>query len=315
VGGAINKKGKRKMNKGTVSDIKPGMLVKLEVSAGPDLGIVYHADTDIFNVLLLDNSGVNIPTCVGADEIICAWNLSQIPTYGMSDLLQGCIGGWKSILDIAVVYRSNRPETVEMTLEEISELVSKQLGKPVSISVKDSKPEGVEPRTEVFVVPANGAIDYDALIGEEFEIKGVRYRVIEDTRTPNSSCGGCALKSDGLCGYYMGNCGSERLDGKTILFERVHAEDACKSSETSDMSKSQKTTIATEIHDLYAVEPAIGYIIEDRGKRLKAVECNSGCVGCYFCDDDIEDWKHIICAGRHRKDGKNIILQEVEEEQ
>lgn len=78
---------------------------------------------------------------------------------------------------------------------------------------------------------------------------------------------------------------------------------------------SKKTTIATEIHDLYEFEPAIGYIFDDRGKRLKAVECNSGCVGCYFCDDDIEDCKHIICAGRHRRDGRNIILQEVKDEE
>ena len=33
------------MNKGTISDIKPGMLVKLVGSVGPDLGIVYHADS------------------------------------------------------------------------------------------------------------------------------------------------------------------------------------------------------------------------------------------------------------------------------
>lgn len=202
------------MNKGTVSDIKPGMLVKLVGSTGPDLGIVYHADTDIFNVLLLDNSGVTLPVCVGADEIICAWSLSQLPTYIISDILQGCIGGWKSILDNAVVYRSIRPEAVEMTIEEISELVSKQLGKPVSVSVKDSKPEGLESGTEVFIVPEAGSIDYDAPVGEEFEIKGVRYRAIEDTRASNDGCDGCALKSDGLCGYYMGNCGSDRLDGK-----------------------------------------------------------------------------------------------------
>ncbi len=213
------------MSKGTISDIKPGMLVKLEISAGPYLGIVYHADNGIFNVLLLDNINENVPTRVDVDEISCAWDLSQLSTYVISDLLQGRASGWTTALDNAVVYRSIRHETVEMTLEEISELVSKQLGKPVSVSVKDSKSEGVEPRAEVFIVPEDGAIARDAQIGEEFEIKGVRYRAIEDTRASNDGCNGCALKADRRCCYYAGLCSSVREDGKSILFERVHTED------------------------------------------------------------------------------------------
>jgi hypothetical protein len=374
------------MSKGKISDIKPGMLVQLEVSSGPDLGIVYHADTDIFNVLLLDNSKENVPARIDADDIICAWNLSQLAPCVIRDLLKGRGSGWKSALDLAIVYRSTSTESVEMTLEEISELVSKQLGKQVSVSVKDAKPEGVEPRTEVFVVPESGVIDHEAQVGEEFEIKGVRYRAIADTR----DCAVCALKSDGRCGYYGGTCSPDaRFDGESIIFERVPPEDedeyeddvsadvaigdtinlggttficeeddcedgctrcnlslaryceavrcyrttrrdgksvhfvkvsdnskaTCKSSETADMRKGQKPSIASEIHDLYEVEPAVGVIIEDNGNKLKVVESDLGCDVCYFCDDDVENCKHIICAGRHRKDGKNIILQEVREEE
>lgn len=298
------------MNKGAVSDIKSGMLVQIEVSSGPDKGIVSTADTDLFNVIFLDNSGENIPACVSADEIVCAWDISRLPTYVIGDLLQGRGNSWKSMLDNAVVYRRIRTESVEMTLEEISEIVSKHLGKSVSVSVsvresesesgksesakteeepndysesgrvevavgdfikrdgityrcvedapqtspscvgcafyedkfcanitcsaycrEDDKSvhfvevEEAEPGRDVFIVPDNGFIEYDAPIGEEFEIKGLRYRVIEDTRDPNTECDGCALKSDGLCDYYRGFCASERVDGKTILFKRVHTEE------------------------------------------------------------------------------------------
>lgn len=81
------------------------------------------------------------------------------------------------------------------------------------------------------------------------------------------------------------------------------------------MRKGQKPSIASEIHDLYEVEPAIGDIVEDNGKKLKVVESDGGCVNCYFENKDIKDCKHIICYKCHRKDGKHIILQEVKEEE
>ena len=369
------------MNKGTISDIKPGMLVKLVGSVGPDLGIVYHADNGILNVLLLDNINGNVPTRVDVDEISCAWDLSQLATYVISDLLQGCAIGWTSVLDNALVYRSVRPEAVEMTLEEISELVSKQLGKPVTVTVKESesceserdKTEGKvddcsesdkievavgecveldgityrcvvdmrqrspycdgcelsdkfcadfecssacrsdgisvhfvkidgEPTDKVIHVAAGERLDRDAQIGEEFEIAGDVYRAVEDS---SCSCRHCDLEHEDLCGRLGACCSRARSDGKSIAFKRIPAQ----------ITGEQKPTIAREIHNLYEVEPAVGYVIEVDGKKLKALEHDKGCVGCYFCDDDIDSCKHIICAGRHRKDGKNIVLQEVEEEQ
>ena len=255
------------MSKGTISDIKPGMLIQFEVSSGPDKGIVYSADTDIFNVLILDNSGENLPARIGADEIVCAWNISQLPTYVVGDILiNGEHNSFRSSIEKFIVYGNFKAEKLEMTLEEISELISKHIGKSVSVSVKDPKPEGVESKTEVFVEPEDGVIARDAQIGEEFEIKGVRYRVIEDTRASKGSCDGCALKADCRCCYYTGLCGYTRRDGKPILFERVSTESDCNSSEAADMCKGQKPTIAAEIHDLYEVEPAIGYIFEDGGR-------------------------------------------------
>lgn len=77
----------------------------------------------------------------------------------------------------------------------------------------------------------------------------------------------------------------------------------------------KKTAVDTETHGRCKIEPAVGDTIEDDGKKLKVVECASGCVGCYFCDDEIDACKHIVCAARHRKDGTSIILQEVKEEE
>lgn len=302
------------MSKGKISDIKSGMLVKLEGSTGPDLGIVYHTDTDIFNVLILNNSGENVPTRIDAEDIICAWNLSQLSTYVISDLLQGRASGWTSALDQAVVYRSSRPEAVEMTLEEISELVSKQLGKPVSVSVKDSKPERIEPKTTVFVVPEDGVIYPDAQIGDEFEIKGVRYRAIEDTRASDSSCDGCALSADCVCGYYAGACGELREDGKSIIFERVLPED-----EDNDHPVPGRT------------EVAVGECIEREGITYRCVKDRSQrvayCDGCDLGDKFCSDFEcsaacredgisvHFVKVSDTSEDGKSIVLQEVEEEE
>lgn len=300
------------MSKGTISDIKPGMLVKLEVSAGPDLGIVYHADSGIFNVLLLNNSGENVPTRIDVDEISCAWNLSQLSTYVISDLLQGRAFGWTTALDNAVVYQSSRPEAIELTLEEISELASKQLGKPVSVSVKDSKSEGVEPRAEVFVVPEDGAIARDAQIGEEFEIKGVRYRVIEDTRASNNSCDGCALKADHRCCYYTGLCGSDRKDGKSILFERAHTED-----KHTDYSESNRIEVA--VGECIKRDGVTYRCVEDRSQRV--AYCDGCDLGDKFCSDFEcsaacrEDGMsvHFIKVSDTSEDSKNVVLQEAEE--
>lgn len=300
------------MNKGDVSDIKPGMLVKLAVSAGPDLGLVYHADADIFSVLILNNSGENGPTRIDAEDIICAWNLSQLSTYVIGDLLQGRASGWTSALDKAVVYRSIRPEAVEMTLEEISELVSKQLGKPVSVSVKDAEPEGVEPGTEVVVVPEDGAIARDAQIGEEFEIKGVRYRVIEDTRASNGHCDGCALKTDRRCCYYTGLCGSDRKDGKSILFERVPAED-----EHPDYSESDRIEVA--VGECMELDGITYRCVKDSSQRV--AYCNGCALGDRICADfecSAERRKdgisvHFIKVSDTPEDGKNVVLQQVEE--
>lgn len=212
------------MNKGTVSDIKPGMLVQIEVSSGPDKGIVYRADTDNFNVLILDNSGENLPACIGADEIICAWDVSQLPTYVLGDLLIcGEHTSFRSAIENSIVYGNYKAEKLELTLEEISEIVSKYIGKSVSVSVKESESgESESDKTEDETDDCSETVRVEVAVGECITRDGVTYRCVKDRSQRVAywnGCDGCDL-GDKLCSDL--ECSAAcREDGISVHFVKV----------------------------------------------------------------------------------------------
>lgn len=78
-----------------------------------------------------------------------------------------------------------------------------------------------------------------------------------------------------------------------------------------NITPTKKQESDCEVKQVPCTEPAIGEVIEYKGKHLLCVEADHTCKGCYFEETDMSCGSvNAVCNGDIRSDGKSVIFVE-----
>jgi hypothetical protein len=312
-------------------NVKPGTLALVENGiGGANAILVYLRGLQEVHGFTISAEGViGCARSVPHNHVIKAFGITCVDGGRIRDLLTELFTGNGTVCqDLYKIYERST-KIVDMTIEEVSEIVSRQRGETVKVNIVEQCEESTddeEPTESVYVAPentvkadndtetttdtANGQNTYiynskeandgmiEPAIGDIVICDGVK-TVAEES----SSCDGCFLDSR-TCGMLICEA-SLRKDGKPIKLSRVVSEDTA-----DDNGTTEKREWELSEHSYDSIEPAVGDVVRVYGVRCTVAE---GAGSCHKCEARANGCSLMRCTASTRLDNTYVYLEKIED--
>jgi hypothetical protein len=314
------------------NNVKPGTLALVENGiGGANAILVYLINQQEVRGFTISAEGViGCARAVPHENIIKAFGITCVDGWRIRELLIELFTGSRTACQNLYKIYERSPKIVDMTIAEVSEVVSRQRGETVKVNIVEQCKEStndeeptesvyedqrntvkVDNDTETTEDNANGQNTHtynyeeatddtiEPAIGDIVVYDGVAALVEES----DGGCDGCFLSSR-MCGRIL-CAASLRKDGKQVRLCKVVGTDA-----DDDKGTTEKREWELSEHSYDSIEPAIGDVVTVYGVRCTVAE---GAGSCHKCAARANGCAFMDCTASDRQDSKYVYLKKIED--
>lgn len=325
-------------------NVKPGTLALVENGIGGANAILVYLKglQEVHGFTISAEGVIGCSRSVSHKCVIKAFGITCVDGWRIRDLLTELFTGNGTVCqDLYKIYERSI-KIVDMTIEEVSEVVSRQRGETVKVNIVEQCKESTDAREEelmklsvqiaeeldesVYVAPENTVkVDNDTETTEDtanrqnthiYNSKEANEGMIEPAigdivicdgvktvAEESGSCDGCFLDSR-TCGMIICEA-SLRKDGKPIKLSRVVSENTA-----DDNGTTEKREWELSEHSSDRIEPSVGDVVTVYGVRCTVAE---GAGSCDKCAAREKGCSLMRCTASTRLDNTYVYLEKIKD--
>lgn len=326
-------------------NVKPGTLALVENDIiGTSAILVYCINLQEVRGFTISAKGViGGAKAVPHEDIIKAFGITCVDGERIRELLTELYTGNGTACQHRYKIYERSTRIVDMTIEEVSKIVSERRGETVKVNIVEQCEESTDAREEElmklsvqiaeelnesdYIAPENTVkADDNAETTEDTANRQNIYTynteeaiddmiepavgdivICDGVKTVAEECDGCCsdcFLSSRMCGGIL-CAASDRKDSKSVKLRKVVGEDA----DDNGTTEKREWELSADSYD--SIEPAVGDIVTVYGVRCTVAE---GSGSCYKCAARTNGCALMHCAASNRLDSKYVYLKKIEDE-
>ena len=299
-------------------NVKPGTLALVENGIGGASAIVVYLKglQEVHGFTISAEGVIGCAITVPHENIIKAFGITCVDGTRIRDLLTELFTGNGTVCqDLYKIYQRST-KIIDMTIEEVSEIVSRQRGKTVKVNIVEQCEESIEDEESIddaddnrtagrreWELSEHSCHSIEPAIGDVVTVYGVRCTVAEGS----ASCHKCEARANGCA--LMHCAASDRQDNKYVYLEKI--EDGVVADRSDDGNS--EWSISTQDKDV--VEPKLGTTGYVYGVKAVVSEVSElhGDNPCDHCAARGNGCLRVVCIKADRSDKTGIYLRKAED--